>query len=126
MAKYGEPAPKKNISGTHLSSSVSSINEAIQSESQNLLTDIKKNKLGRLLLIVSAQLLGVLLIQLLILINSNSTQKWEYQIISPSDSKFDEKMNEMGNEGWELITARRATSSYSSSASYEMIFKRKK
>ena len=55
-----------------------------------------------------------------------STQKWEYKIVSPNDLTFDIEVNKLGEQGWELVSARRATSGsgYSSSASYEMIFKR--
>ena len=53
-------------------------------------------------------------------------QKWEYRIESPSDAKFEATMNMLGNDGWELVSARRATSGsgYLQTASYEMILKR--
>jgi hypothetical protein len=53
-------------------------------------------------------------------------QKWEYMIASPNDLVFETELSKFGKEGWELVSARRATSGsgYSSSASYEMIFKR--
>lgn len=52
--------------------------------------------------------------------------KWEYMIASPPDQEFDERMAGYGREGWELVSARRATSGSGeySSAGYEMIFKR--
>ena len=52
------------------------------------------------------------------------TPKWEYKIESIGDYSFDRVMDELGNEGWELVTARRAIND--STASYEMIFKRPK
>jgi len=52
--------------------------------------------------------------------------KWEYTVISPEDANLNSKMQEMGTEGWELVFARRATSKYSDSGSYEMILKRPK
>jgi hypothetical protein len=54
------------------------------------------------------------------------TQKWEYKIASPNDLIFDIEVNKLGEQGWELVSARRATSGsgISSGASYEMIFKR--
>ncbi len=54
------------------------------------------------------------------------TQKWEYKIVSPKDLSFDIEVNKLGQLGWELVSARRATSGsgYSSEASYEMILKR--
>jgi len=52
------------------------------------------------------------------------TPKWEYKVEGISDLRFDVDMKVMGNEGWELVTARRAGSEYS--VKYEMIFKRPK
>lgn len=51
--------------------------------------------------------------------------KWEYRIASPSDDAFETEIQKLGDEGWELVTARRATSA-SDSPTYEMIFKRQK
>jgi len=51
--------------------------------------------------------------------------KWEYKLESPSDYSFTKTMNIYGEEGWELVSARRASDS-SSSMSYECIFKRPK
>ena len=48
---------------------------------------------------------------------------WEYKIVSPDDAFFDTEMNLMGKQGWELVTARRASGPLDS-VSYEMIFKR--
>ncbi|WP_372717161.1 hypothetical protein [Novipirellula sp.] len=55
----------------------------------------------------------------------NASTKWEYTLESPSDTSFESSLERMGNQGWELVTARRATSTYGG-ASYEMIFKRPK
>ena len=49
--------------------------------------------------------------------------RFEYKISSPSDYLFDTEMNALGKEGWEIISARRATSEFRS-ASYEVILKR--
>jgi hypothetical protein len=49
--------------------------------------------------------------------------KWEYIIAAPSDTSFENEMDRLGKKGWELVNARRASSSYS--ASYECILKRK-
>ena len=53
-------------------------------------------------------------------------QRWVYKIEAPGDDEFAPVMDSLGRQGWELVSARRATSSSSSSqsASYEMIFKR--
>lgn len=54
--------------------------------------------------------------------------QWEYKIESFPDRFFDQRMNTMGRDGWELVFARRASdgSDYSPTFSYEMIFKRPK
>lgn len=77
------------------------------------------------LLVVVVINLGVV-IALLINGQESEPQKWEYKIEAPQDVLFEIKVNELGREGWELVTARRATggSGYGDSASYEMIFKR--
>lgn len=51
---------------------------------------------------------------------------WEYKISAINDIAFDSEMNSMGEKGWELVFARRATSGgvYSSEPLYECIFKR--
>jgi hypothetical protein len=49
---------------------------------------------------------------------------WDYKIVSPGDLTFDTEMERLGHDGWEVVSARRATSGQYSSASYEMILKR--
>jgi hypothetical protein len=51
--------------------------------------------------------------------------RWEYVIENPGDSTFESRMDDLGSEGWELVSARRATSEFGP-ARYEMIFKRPK
>ena len=53
-------------------------------------------------------------------------QLWEYKIDSVSDFRFTEAMNAHGEDGWELIFARRARDSITESFSYEVIFKRQR
>ena len=56
----------------------------------------------------------------------DSVTKWEYKIESPSDYTFKSEMNVWGEDGWELVFARRATSrGYKGDPMYECIFKRK-
>jgi|GEM_PF-6829250 len=54
--------------------------------------------------------------------------KYEYKIISLEDQEFDSKMEEAGDNGWELVFARRAITGgeYSSRGCYECILKRPK
>lgn len=56
----------------------------------------------------------------------NAPIQWEYRIESFPDRSFDQRVNAMGRDGWELVFARRASdgSDYSPTFSYEMIFKR--
>jgi hypothetical protein len=48
---------------------------------------------------------------------------WEYRIESPADLNLPLELQQLGSGGWELVFARRATSSRDAAA-YEMIFKR--
>jgi len=72
-------------------------------------------------------LICILSVLVFSLFNSFSNQaKWEYKLESPEDYTFEKEMNELGDEGWELVSARRATVSYGSrDAFYEIILKRR-
>lgn len=52
--------------------------------------------------------------------------QWEYLIVSPPDEILASELAKRGNEGWEMVTARRAISGEgtSSKPNYEIIFKR--
>ncbi len=52
--------------------------------------------------------------------------RFDYRLESPSDGPFESQMNGFGDDGWDLASARRATSSGGGSASYEVILKRVK
>lgn len=56
------------------------------------------------------------------------TPKWEYRIVAVPDITFKIGIAELGDDGWELVTARRASSGEGKSTefSYEMVFKRPK
>ena len=49
---------------------------------------------------------------------------WEYKIEHISDSGFEDRMNVLGKQGWEMVTARRSDDNLSSPTGYEVIFKR--
>lgn len=51
-------------------------------------------------------------------------QRWEYMIESVPDLLFADVMNTLGEDGWELIFARRARNALTDSFVYEGIFKR--
>ena len=83
-----------------------------------------QNKLLTALLV--ANLLSLLfLFQLLPHPTTVAAQQWEYKIESVPNLTWDEGMNKLGNDGWELLFARRANGS-DEKMSYEMIFKRPK
>jgi hypothetical protein len=54
------------------------------------------------------------------------TRTWEYKIVAPPDAAFELTINQLGKHGWEIVSARRATSGegYSATAAYELILKR--
>ena len=52
-------------------------------------------------------------------------EKWEYMAESVQDDFLDTRMAILGSSGWELVSARRATSG-TKEGCYEMIFKRPK
>jgi hypothetical protein len=51
-------------------------------------------------------------------------QEYEYITLAPPDSVFDETMNRLGHEGWELVSSRRASSG--GKMAYEVILRRVK
>lgn len=62
-------------------------------------------------------------------INAWNTQKpaakWEYKIESVPDTGFENTMNMLGADGWEMVFARRASQGEGSKEfRYEMIFRR--
>jgi hypothetical protein len=88
--------------------------------------DRDRSTLIKLVVIVIALLIGLLIGELWPLVGSSPN--WEYSIESPPDSKLQERLDQLGAAGWELVFARRATgdTSEGSSAQYEMILKRRK
>lgn len=52
-------------------------------------------------------------------------EKWEYMVEAVQDDFIDTRMAILGSSGWELVSARRATSE-NKEVCYEMIFKRPK
>jgi hypothetical protein len=66
-------------------------------------------------------------------LRGSTVPKFEYKITAPEDYELEMKCNEMGADGWEMVTARRATheepyipgvQSRHDEASYEIIWKR--
>lgn len=54
--------------------------------------------------------------------------KWEYSIEAIPDASFVKTLNSRGAEGWEIVSARRASdgATYNPTFSYEVILKRQK
>lgn len=55
-----------------------------------------------------------------------ASTKWEYMIESPSDIALEFALRRLGDDGWEIVSARRAVIEGGGGASYEMILKRPK
>jgi hypothetical protein len=53
-------------------------------------------------------------------------QTWDYTVEAPPDEQFQSRLQALGAGGWEIVSARRATSEVSGRnvAAYEMILKR--
>ena len=125
---------KKDSDGNkNENSTAKAIVEAVGVANNNLkegvgaaITDAKANKLGKIFLLLVVQLLIIGIIQFASLMHSVTARKWDYRLVAPSDYLFEGTMKDLGNEGWELVNARRATSKHKNGASYEMIFKKKK
>ncbi len=79
-----------------------------------------------LLTVIALLLLGTLGVQVVSVFQRRNA--WEYMITSPSDIDFQRSLDNHGKNGWELVTARRASNSNSLTIkfSYECIFKRRK
>lgn len=77
---------------------------------------------------------GLLLMQLILALSlatrsfdgNFDVPKWEYMIVAPSDTSFESDMRLWGTLGWEVVSARRATSSSVGDPMYELILKRPK
>lgn len=65
------------------------------------------------------------LVTIAVLPNTTTRATWQYTIAAPSDLLFESEMSALGNNGWELVTCRRAVGSDEDrKAAYECIFKR--
>lgn len=58
-------------------------------------------------------------------IGGSSADCWEYTVVMPPDPGLEDRLNDLGEDGWELVFARRAMTDLDI-ARYEMILKRRK
>jgi hypothetical protein len=72
------------------------------------------SSIGVILLLLGALFYGLM-----------KTERWEYAMISVPDAKWKSKMESMGGERWELVTARRVVQA-DGVTNYEMILKRRR
>ncbi len=95
--------------------------------------EIPKAELQRRTLL--KQLSGVLVLLLLVVAAQGwqifrgmqvRSQSWEYIIDAPTDEQLAVRLKALGSAGWELVSARRATTDRSGKTEgiYEMIFRR--
>jgi hypothetical protein len=57
---------------------------------------------------------------------STRAQSWEYQIVAPADNELPTELRTLGAAGWEIVSARRATSEVNGRTVgiYELIMRR--
>ena len=81
----------------------------------------------RILLSVSVILLIVIAVLLALQTFDHPPDIWSYAIVAPKDEDLVKELNRVGALGWEVVSARRATSGEGSTApaSYELILKRR-
>jgi len=78
------------------------------------------------LLVAVALLLGITVLVGVQTFNHPS-EVWSYTILAPNDDNLIKDLNRAGASGWEVVSARRATSGEgaAAAASYELILKRR-
>ena len=116
MGSIVDEARRLNEGGSgasHLSSSASTPRPAVSLTGVYLLLLVIAGLLLALVLHVPAQ--GVV------------RPQWEYTLKDVPDADFTDQMNEMGKDGWDVVTARRASDGNDTPTfSYEIVFKRAK
>lgn len=97
----------------------------IRQQHPGLLNSIGRHR-GLLIAIVVLLLLNLALTVLAAVRGTPALNpQWEYYTVEIRDSEFDEKMDRLGRQGWELAFARRATGKFDLPV-YEVIFKRRR
>jgi hypothetical protein len=117
---------KKRVPDTPLSEAQKDESNLVQERDQAPLSDSEqKSGIAQELVRVSNYLLiGILGI---LLYGQGKKTSYEYDVVSPPDSSFNESMNKYGEQGWHAVSCRRATASgQSESVSYECILVREK
>lgn len=103
---------------------------SIRISESNRLANLLKSFVNFQEVLNTAFLLGILLV-LTVNLLANSKPKvtaWEYKIETIDDVTFNSTIQQLGSEGWELASARRAVSGEGATSEgvYEVIFKRPK
>lgn len=86
----------------------------------------QSNNALRILLFFAVLLLAGIALLLALQTYNHPPDTWSYAIIAPKDEDLIKELNKAGALGWEVVSARRATSGEGtlSTASYELILKR--
>ena len=84
------------------------------------------DRVARTLLTLAVILLSVIAVLLGFPLFDHPPDTWSYSIVAPKDDDLIMALNKAGAAGWEVVSARRATSGEGSTAtaSYELILKR--
>lgn len=78
-------------------------------------------------IIISLLVLVVVLLAAILFQVAPRAEEWEYAILSPADDQLTKELNTAGMAGYEVVSARRASSGEgtNSKMAYEMILKRR-
>jgi len=83
---------------------------------------------SRVSLVDILQLAGILAILFVLIsfrsLNPKPVSSWQYKVEEISDTGFADRMNVLGKQGWEMVSARRPEDGQGQTMVYEVIFKR--
>lgn len=93
---------------------------------QPLRSETRSNSYSAPLWTIASLCAAILLALIVRGASTPAVEKWEYSVQSPKDATFDSDMNALGMQGWELVSARRASDRGNNVFGYEVILKRRK
>lgn len=81
----------------------------------------------RIMTFVAVILLGTIASLLAIQTFDHPPEKWQYTVIAPNDANLENVLDKAGADGWEVVSARRASNGDSDNPtfSYELIMKKR-